>query len=74
MRKCLPVCISLFKREQTDENGLRGCRPTAGSDFCCRVFDQCGDHTGTGVCPAAGSGPVGIGLFGILLTLQQEQV
>lgn len=73
MRKWLPVCISFFKREQTDENGLRGCRPQL-DQISAAVFGQCGDHTGTGVYPAAGSGPVGIGLFGILLTLQQEQV
>lgn len=34
---------------------------TAGSGFCCRMFGQCGDHTSSNVCPAAGSGPVGVG-------------
>lgn len=41
------------------------------------MLGQCGDHTATSVCPAAGSGPVGVGrslIFGILLALQQEQV
>lgn len=44
------------------------------------MFGQCGDHSGTSVCPAVGwqqQTPVGVGeawFFGILLALQQEQV
>lgn len=48
----LPICIFLLEREQPEENGTHSW---------VRMFGQCGDHTGTSVCPAAGSGPVGAG-------------